>query len=426
MGAVGYVLLAVAIVLIIVTMVLLIMLLRKKDNNQQTDNSLVVMAELNKIKNELSISFERSNVMINGQVANLSSNIKDLTERYDRFMMNMNGQLEQILKDNNDALLKMREDNSKEMEKMREVVDQKLSENIEQKFNSSFKLVSDRMSELTKEFQELQNLQTSVKDLNSIFKNVKTRGTWGEVSLDNLLSQILTPDQFAKQVSVKKSTSDRDRVDFAVVLPGKGDGKDKTFLPIDSKLPLDNYQRLVEASAQSDAEGVDLALKALLANIKTEAKSISEKYINPPTTTDFAIMYLPIEGLYAEVVQQTGLMEVLQTEYGVNVAGPSTLASLLNTIRMGFRSIAIEKRSKEIADIMIKFQKDFANFASYLDKMGKNINTLQNSLEDARKKNDKIQKTLSKVQVTDGTGTEYIEADDVDVPQIGLIEEDDD
>ena len=282
------------------------------------------------------------------------------------------------------------------------------------------------MSELTKEFQELQNLQTSVKDLNSIFKNVKTRGTWGEVSLDNLLSQILTPDQFAKQVSVKKSTSDRDRVDFAVVLPGKGDGKDKTFLPIDSKLPLDNYQRLVEASAQSDAEGVDLALKALLANIKTEAKSISEKYINPPTTTDFAIMYLPIEGLYAEVVQQTGLMEVLQTEYGVNVAGPSTLASLLNTIRMGFRSIAIEKRSKEIADIMIKFQKDFANFASYLDKMGKNINTLQNSLEDARKKNDKIQKTLSKVQVTDGTGTEYIEADDVDVPQIGLIEEDDD
>ena len=426
MGAVGYVLLAVAIVLIIVTMVLLIMLLRKKDNNQQTDNSLVVMAELNKIKNELSISFERSNVMINGQVANLSNNIKDLTERYDRFMMNMNGQLEQIRKDNNDALLKMREDNSKEMEKMREVVDQKLSENIEQKFNSSFKLVSDRMSELTKEFQELQNLQTSVKDLNSIFKNVKTRGTWGEVSLDNLLSQILTPDQFAKQVSVKKSTSDRDRVDFAVVLPGKGDGKDKTFLPIDSKLPLDNYQRLVEASAQSDAEGVDLALKALLANIKTEAKSISEKYINPPTTTDFAIMYLPIEGLYAEVVQQTGLMEVLQTEYGVNVAGPSTLASLLNTIRMGFRSIAIEKRSKEIADIMIKFQKDFANFASYLDKMGKNINTLQNSLEDARKKNDKIQKTLSKVQVTDGTGTEYIEADDVDVPQIGLIEEDDD
>ena len=426
MGAVGYVLLAVAIVLIIVTMVLLIMLLRKKDNNQQTDNSLVVMAELNKIKNELSISFERSNVMINGQVANLSTNIKDLTERYDRFMMNMNGQLEQIRKDNNDALLKMREDNSKEMEKMREVVDQKLSENIEQKFNSSFKLVSDRMSELTKEFQELQNLQTSVKDLNSIFKNVKTRGTWGEVSLDNLLSQILTPDQFAKQVSVKKSTSDRDRVDFAVVLPGKGDGKDKTFLPIDSKLPLDNYQRLVEASAQSDAEGVDLALKALLANIKTEAKSISEKYINPPTTTDFAIMYLPIEGLYAEVVQQTGLMEVLQTEYGVNVAGPSTLASLLNTIRMGFRSIAIEKRSKEIADIMIKFQKDFANFASYLDKMGKNINTLQNSLEDARKKNDKIQKTLSKVQVTDGTGTEYIEADDVDVPQIGLIEEDDD
>ena len=426
MGAVGYVLLAVAIVLIIVTMVLLIMLLRKKDNNQQTDNSLVVMAELNKIKNELSISFERSNVMINGQVANLSNNIKDLTERYDRFMMNMNGQLEQIRKDNNDALLKMREDNSKEMEKMREVVDQKLSENIEQKFNSSFKLVSDRMSELTKEFQELQNLQTSVKDLNSIFKNVKTRGTWGEVSLDNLLSQILTPDQFAKQVSVKKSTSDRDRVDFAVVLPGQGDGKDKTFLPIDSKLPLDNYQRLVEASAQSDAEGVDLALKALLANIKTEAKSISEKYINPPTTTDFAIMYLPIEGLYAEVVQQTGLMEVLQTEYGVNVAGPSTLASLLNTIRMGFRSIAIEKRSKEIADIMIKFQKDFANFASYLDKMGKNINTLQNSLEDARKKNDKIQKTLSKVQVTDGTGTEYIEADDVDVPQIGLIEEDDD
>ena len=426
MGTVGYVLLAVAIVLIIVTMVLLIMLLRKKGDTQQVDNSSIVIAEVNKVNNVLGRDVERVGGTINGQVAALSNSVNALTDKYDKFMQSVAQQFEQIRKDNNAALLQMKQDNAQEMEKMRQVVDQKLSENLEQKFNASFKLVSDRMVELTKEFEELQNLQSSVKDLNSIFKNVKTRGTWGEVSLENLLSQILTPDQFAKQVNVKKSTSDKDRVDFAIVLPGKGDSKEKVLLPIDSKLPLDNYQRLVEASAASDTDATEMALKALIANVKAEARSIAEKYINPPKTTDFAIMYLPIEGLYAEVVQQTGVMEELQNHYRVNVAGPSTLASLLNTIRMGFRSIAIEKRSKEIADIMIKFQKDFENFSLYLDKMGKNISTLQNSLEDARKKNEKIQKTLSKVQVTDGTGTKYIEADDIDVPQLGLINDESD
>lgn len=422
MGAVGYVLLAVAIVLIIVTMVLLIMLLRKKGDTQQVDNSSIVIAEVNKVNNVLGRDVERVGGTINGQVVALSNSVNALTDKYDKFMQSVAQQFEQIRKDNNAALLQMKQDNAQEMEKMRQVVDQKLSENLEQKFNASFKLVSDRMVELTKEFEELQNLQSSVKDLNSIFKNVKTRGTWGEVSLENLLSQILTPDQFEKQVNVEKTKSDKDRVDFAIVLPGK----DKRYLPIDSKLPLDNYQRLVEASAASDSEATAAALKALVSNVRAEAKSISEKYINPPKTTDYAIMYLPIEGLYAEVVQQTGLMEELQSYYRINVAGPSTLASMLNMVKIGFSSIAIEKRSKEIADIMIKFQKDFANFALYLDKMGKNINTLQNSLEDARKKNEKIQKTLSKVQITDGTGKEYVEIGDIDVPQLGLINDESD
>ena len=421
MGAVGYVLLAVAIVLIIVTMVLLIMLLRKKGDTQ-VDNSSVVIAEVNKVNNVLGRDVERVGGTINGQVSALSSSVNALTDKYDKFMQSVSQQFDQIRRDNNAALLQMKQDNAQEMEKLRLVVDQKLSENIDQKFKASFELVSQRMSELTKEFEELQNLQTSVKDLNSIFKNVKTRGTWGEVSLENLLSQILTPDQYEKQANVEKSSGDKDRVDFAIVLPGK----DKRYLPIDSKLPLDNYQRLVEASAASDADAVAIALKALVGNVKAEAKSISEKYINPPKTTDYAIMYLPIEGLYAEVVQQTGLMEELQSYYRVNVAGPSTLASMLNMVKIGFGSIAIEKRSKEIADIMIKFQKDFANFALYLDKMGKNITTLQNSLDEARKKNEKIQKTLSKVQITDGTGKEYVEIGDIDVPQLGLINDESD
>ena len=205
MGAVGYVLLAVAIVLIIVTMVLLIMLLRKKGDTQQVDNSSIVIAEVNKVNNVLGRDVERVGGTINGQVAALSNSVNALTDKYDKFMQSVAQQFEQIRKDNNAALLQMKQDNAQEMEKMRQVVDQKLSENLEQKFNASFKLVSDRMVELTKEFEELQNLQSSVKDLNSIFKNVKTRGTWGEVSLENLLSQILTPDQFEKQVNVEKT-----------------------------------------------------------------------------------------------------------------------------------------------------------------------------------------------------------------------------
>lgn len=423
MNLIGYVMLAISIVLVLIVIVLLVILLKKKSTPANNNDSLL-LGDMERQKNELMNMIDSRNSATMMKVDMITQSVTQLTDQFYKFMMNIDAKIEGIRKDNNETITKMRQENTAEMEKMREVVDQKLSENIEKRFNASFKQVTDRMTELGQSLAELQNLQASVKDLNGIFNNVKTRGTWGEVSLESLLSQILSPEQYKAQYAIDKKTGDQGGVDFAIILPGKDNGN--VVLPMDAKFPLADYERLINASESGDKEMTEMALKALISSVKNQAKSISEKYIKPPITTDFAVMYLPTEGLYAEIAKQPGLLETLQNQYRIIVGGPSTTAALLNSLRVGFKTMAMEKRSKDIADVLVKFQKDFSKFEEYLDKMSKNISTLQGSLEDARKKNTHIQKTLNKVSSLDGTGTPFIDVDDPEIPQIGVLEDNDD
>lgn len=316
--------------------------------------------------------------------------------------------LKEVRDDNARNLERVKVDNAEQLEKMRQTVDEKLSSTLESRFNQSFKIVNDRLEEINRTFSELQGLQSGISDLNKIFKNVKTRGTWGEVSLENLLDQILTPEQFAKQVKIKRGSDDV--VDFVIKMPGKGDGE--VMLPIDAKFPIEDYARIVEASEKADVDGIESANKALANRIKGEAMSIREKYIAPPKTTDFAIMYLPTEGLYAEVIRREGLIEEIQNKYRVVICGPTTIAALLNSLQMGFKSVAIEKRSTEIGKLLQSFVVDFDKFADLLKQTGDKLDKVQGTLSNAEKRTDIIRKKLEKVSKITGEDDQIVESGD--------------
>ncbi|HRR90378.1 MAG TPA: DNA recombination protein RmuC, partial [Eubacteriales bacterium] len=283
-----------------------------------------------------------------------------------------------------------------QLQKIRETVDEKLTSTIEQRFKNSFTLISGRLEEINKGFQELQVLQSKVGDLNRIFSNVKTSGTWGEVSLENLLSQILTPDQFERQVNLTRgSDSDENRVDFAVKLPGKESGTVK--LPIDAKFPSERYFQLIDAAERGSLSEVEATRRDFFDAVKKMARDISQRYIKIGKTTDFAIMYLPVEGMFAEVAKEAGLLEKLQNDYRVVVTGPTTLAALLNSLQMGFRTLAIEKRSAEIQSLFDHFKRDFATFSELLAKTQKKLSEISNTIEQADKRTKIIGKALDKV-----------------------------
>ena len=402
---------SVVLALIGIAVGILIFLKTKKNPAQGADAEK--LAE--DVKKDMATTIKIENSMLTGAVNAQASATKDMTGRIDLFMQDVTRklddlkaentknllaikednarQLEAVRKDNEKQLEAVRKDNEKQLEKMRETVDEKLSANLEQRFNQSFKLVGERLTEINNTFNALQGLQHDVNDLNKIFKNVKTRGTWGEVSLESLLSQILTEDQYGKQVKVRRGEDTR--VDFAIKLPGKGEGT--VYLPIDAKFPIEDYERLVDASVEGDSAVVEACARALGEAVLKQARSIRDKYIAPPATTDFAVMYLPVEGLYAEVVRRTDLLSKLQTECKVVVAGPTTLSALLNSLRMGFRSVAIEKKSKEISKLLVQFQKDFEMFSKYLSKLKDNVGTIQKTIDNAQSKSDKIGAKLAKV-----------------------------
>jgi len=266
-------------------------------------------------------------------------------------------------------------------------------------------------------------LASGVSDLKKVLTNVKTRGTWGEVALDSMLSQLLAPEQYARSVKLSKIDGEDRMVDFAVVMPGKD--KEFLYLPIDAKFPLEDYQRLVDASESGDVTAVDAAVKALTARIKLEANNISSYYIRPPKTTDFAIMYLPIEGLYAEVIRRTGLAEELQTRYRVIVSGPTTLAALLNSLQMGFKTLAIEKHSKEIQKLFSAFKMQFSRFCTELVKTKKKLSEVTKSIDVTSQRAQKISDKLSAVEnITGSEANELIGIeDDPDVFEDLLLED---
>lgn len=294
------------------------------------------------------------------------------------------------------SIFRLQEDNSKKLDQMRATVDEKLHATLEQRLGESFKLVSDRLEMVHKGLGEMQSLASGVGDLKKVLSNVKTRGTWGEIQLGNILEQVLSPDQYDKNVAVKKNSSER--VEFAIKLPGRNDDDNCVWLPIDAKFPQEDYQRLLEALEQANPQAAEEAGKALELRIKSCAKDIRDKYIDPPNSTDFAILFLPIESLYAEVLRRPGLCEALQLQYRVVVAGPSTLIALLNSLQMGFRTLAIEKRSSEVWGLLGAVKTEFAKFTDILDKTQKKLQEAGNTIESAARKSRNIQRKLKNVQ----------------------------
>ncbi len=290
-------------------------------------------------------------------------------------------------------------DNAAKLEEMRKTVDEKLHATLEQRLGDSFKLVSERLEQVHRGLGEMQTLAAGVGDLKKVLTNVKTRGTWGEVQLEALLEQVLTAEQYEKNVATRPKSNDR--VEFAIKLPGRESGSGESrpvWLPIDAKFPLEDYQRLVEAQDRADPVAVELAAKALEMRLRDEAKTIREKYVEPPHTTDFAILYLPTEGLYAEALRRPGLADALQRDSRISIAGPTTLAALLNSLQMGFRTLAIEKRSSEVWAVLGAIKTEFGKFGEALDATRKKLEQATKSIDAAGVRTRQIERKLKGVE----------------------------
>ena len=306
-----------------------------------------------------------------------------------------------------EQLNEMREANEKKLEEMRRTVDEKLQGTLEKRLGESFKLVSERLDAVHKGLGEMQNLATGVGDLKNVLTNVKVRGTWAEYQLEAILEQVLTPDQFDRNVATRKDSSER--VEFAIRLPGRSDDpEDCVWLPIDSKFPQEDYLRLSEAANSADAEAVALSTRELLRSITQSAKTIAEKYLNPPQTTDFAVLYLPTEGLYAEVLRQPGLVSQLQQDYRVMVSGPTTIAALLNSLRLGFRSLAIEQQASEVWQVLGAVKTEFGRFGDVLAKVKKQLATASNTIENTERRTRAMARTLREVEQLPGAKSDEL------------------
>ncbi|HEX4879926.1 MAG TPA: DNA recombination protein RmuC [Limnobacter sp.] len=322
-------------------------------------------------------------------------------ERLDQFAQTLHrtntliaDQLTQIRLSLEQKLQQIQEDNASKLEQMRKTVDEKLQSTLEHRLGESFKQVSDRLEQVYKGLGEMQQLATGVGDLKRVLTNVKTRGTWGEVQLQALLEQMLTPAQFGQ--NIKPVPGSNNIVEFAVRLPGKEDDQ-PVWLPIDSKFPKEQYERLLEAFDRADAEGVSVASKALEQAVRLEAKSIAEKYLAPPYTTDFGILFLPTEGLYAEVVKRPGLVDDLQRLHRVTVAGPVTLTTLLNALQLGFKTLALEKRSSEVWTILSAVKTEFGKFGDVLAKTKETLERAAKNIESAETRSRQMQRKLKGV-----------------------------
>jgi DNA recombination protein RmuC len=293
-------------------------------------------------------------------------------------------------------LLAIQADNAKQLDQMRATVDEKLQGTLEKRLGESFKQVSERLEQVSRGLGEMQSLAAGVGDLKRVLTNVKTRGTWGEVQLGAMLEQVLTPDQYAANVAVKEGG---ERVEFAIKLPGRGeDGEEVVWLPVDAKFPVEDYQRLMDAEEKADVELAEGAAKQLEARIRQCAGDICGKYLNPPKTTDFGILFLPTEGLFAEVIRRTGLVEFVQRECRVVIAGPTTLWALLNSLQMGFRTLAIQKRSGEVWNLLSAVKTEWTKYGDVLTKVQKKIHEASDTIEQAQTRTRAIGRKLKDVQ----------------------------
>ncbi|MDP3653719.1 MAG: DNA recombination protein RmuC [Rhodoferax sp.] len=319
----------------------------------------------------------------------LSTQLSGLSESNARRMTEVRETLEK-------QLAQLQATNAAKLDEMRATVDEKLQSTLQTRLGESFKQVADRLEQVHKGLGEMQTLAQGVGDLKHLLTNVKTRGIFGEAQLASLLEQVLVPDQYAMQVATRPGS--KNVVDFAVKLPGKSEHGEPLWLPIDAKFPNDDYERLLDAQGRADAVGAEAAGKALELRIRLEAKSITDKYVEPPHTTDFAILFLPTEGLYAEVLRRPGLMEALQREHRITLAGPTTLLAMLSSLQMGFRTLALERRSSEVWQVLGAVKTEFGKFGDVLAKVKSQTETVLKTLDSAETRSRAMGRALKKIE----------------------------
>jgi DNA recombination protein RmuC len=425
---------------VLTALVLLIILIRRKPENAIADLQKNVIALMNKqqrlesvLKDEISANRQETaqsarqarlelgttlKMSSDSLQQRLADNIRVQKDQLDSFSKQLMAlarlneeKLETMRKTLETQLRSLQEDNTRKLEQMRATVDEKLQSTLDQRLGESFKQVSERLEQVYKGLGEMHTLASGVGDLKKVLTNVKTRGTWGEIRLSHILEQILTPEQYDVNVATRKNSNER--VEFAIKLPGPDADKDKiVWLPIDSKFPQEDYQRLMDAQDTADKELAEKHIKNLEIRIKAEAKLIKEKYLEPPDTTDFGIMFLPVEGLYAEVLRRPGLCDTLQREHRIVVTGPTTLAALLNSLQMGFRTLAIGKRSSEVWHLLGAVKTEFGKFGQVLAKTKKKLQEAGHTIDQAEIRSRAIVRKLKNVQEVSLTET------------VGLIEED--
>ncbi|HCB64188.1 MAG TPA: DNA recombination protein RmuC [Fusobacteria bacterium] len=387
----NYILILLSIISIFVMLIFMLLVKGRLDLVYEKIQSISISNnELSKKLDEELREFDRhtQDSMANNRKESIDNIIK-LGAGINETIKELGSKIEKLQKEVYERLTEIHKENSKQLDKMRATVDEKLQSTLEKRLGDSFKLVSERLDVVHKGLGEMQNLAQGVGDLKKVLTNVKLRGTWGEVQLNNILNQMLSPEQFVKNVSVKSNSNDR--VEFAIKMPGNDE---EILLPIDSKFPIEDYQKIMEEDSKEFT-------KQLENRIKRDAKNIYDKYIDPPKTTDFAILFLPTEGLYAEVLRISGLFEFIQREYRVVIAGPWTLAAILNSLQLGFKTLAMQKRSSDVWKILDKVKSEFNKFGGLLEKTHKKIVEAGNVIESATKKSRTIERRLSKVELID-------------------------
>ena len=378
-------LIAIIAVLLLVILLLCILLLKKNKKNDLEDFKKVIELSLKNTRDDITNTIGGKIVDNTTIQQNAITNLTQLNET----------KLENIRKSVEDRLTSIQRDNGEKLEKMRLTVDEKLQSTLEKRLSESFKIVSNNLESVQKGLGEMQSLAKGVGDLKNVFTNVKARGYWGEIQLANILEQFLTPEQYLTNVKTKAKSNDF--VEFAIKLPGKNN-IDTVLLPVDSKFPIEDYSRLVSAEETGDLEAIDESRKKLEMQIKKCAKDINEKYLDPPYTTDFGIMFLPTESLYCEVIRNTDLCETLSQKYRVVISGPSTFVALLNSLQMGFRTLAIEKRSSEVWELLGVVKTEFSKFGDLLEKTNKKLVEISNTMSDATRKTRTIERKLKNVE----------------------------
>jgi len=366
------------------------------------DNSILQQAEASRtLRDELGGNFQRLGSRVSESLTESSRLQKERLENVTIALTGLSDKLEKAQEGLRmaveTALEKLRNDNAEKLEQMRVTVDEKLQGTLEQRLGASFKLVSEQLEQVFRGIGEMQSLATGVGDLKKMLSNVKMRGAWGEVSLGSLLDQVLTADQYERNVEVKPGSNQR--VEYAIKLPGGDDAGGPVWLPIDAKFPNEDYERLIDASDRGEKDAAEVASKAVEMRIRTSAKDICEKYIQPPHSTDFAVLFLPTEGLFAEIIRRPGLVDDLQREYRIVVTGPTTLMALLNSLRMGFKTLAIQKRSSDVWRVLGAVKTEFGKYGDVLDKVQQKLQEASNTIDKVSVRRRAIDRKLRGVEI---------------------------